>query len=43
MEVAGGLPGVVPVRDSKVPQGPALCFQGASWVAFIGDLKSRRP
>lgn len=43
VEVAGGLPGVVPVRDSKVPQGPALCFQGASWVAFIGDLKSRRP
>ncbi|MFH9178064.1 DUF397 domain-containing protein [Streptomyces albogriseolus] len=43
MEVAGGLPGVVPVRDSKAPQGPTLCFEGASWVAFIGDLKSRRP
>ncbi|MFF5799845.1 DUF397 domain-containing protein [Streptomyces albogriseolus] len=43
MEVAGGFPGVVPVRDSKVPQGPTLCFEGGSWAAFIGDLKSRRP
>ncbi|WP_373312481.1 DUF397 domain-containing protein [Streptomyces albogriseolus] len=43
MEVADGLPGLVPVRDSKVPQGPALCFEGGSWAAFIGDLKSRRP
>ncbi|MET9333504.1 DUF397 domain-containing protein [Streptomyces sp. AC04842] len=42
MEVADGLPGLVPVRDSKVPQGPALCFAGTSWAAFIGDLKSRR-
>ncbi|MCO4696866.1 DUF397 domain-containing protein [Streptomyces sp. NPDC096538] len=43
MEVADGLPGLVPVRDSKVPQGPTLRFEGASWAAFIGDLKSRRP
>ncbi|MFJ4748671.1 DUF397 domain-containing protein [Streptomyces albogriseolus] len=43
VEVADGLPGLVPVRDSKVPQGPALCFEGGSWAAFIGDLKSRRP
>ncbi|MEU9548315.1 DUF397 domain-containing protein [Streptomyces werraensis] len=43
MEVADGLPGLVPVRDSKAPQGPALCFPAASWAAFMGDLKSRRP
>ncbi|WPP31048.1 DUF397 domain-containing protein [Streptomyces sp. CL7] len=43
VEVVDGLPGVVPVRDSKVPQGPTLCFEGGSWAAFIGDLKSRRP
>ncbi|MFF8231556.1 DUF397 domain-containing protein [Streptomyces caelestis] len=42
MEVADGFPAVVPVRDSKVPAGPALCFEGASWDAFIGELKARR-
>ncbi|WP_244187732.1 DUF397 domain-containing protein [Streptomyces regalis] len=31
---------VVPVRDSKVPYGPALCFEAASWAAFIGELKA---
>lgn len=43
VEVADGLPGLVPVRDSKAPQGPALCFERSSWTAFIGDLKSHRP
>ncbi|MEU0843846.1 DUF397 domain-containing protein [Streptomyces sp. NPDC005962] len=38
MEVADGIPGVVPVRDSKNPQGPALVFPAASWAAFIGEL-----
>ncbi|MFH9012589.1 DUF397 domain-containing protein [Streptomyces sp. NPDC017943] len=33
---------VVPVRDSKVPAGPALCFEAASWAAFIGELKEER-
>ncbi|MFF1276362.1 DUF397 domain-containing protein [Streptomyces marokkonensis] len=40
MEVADGFPDAVPVRDSKVPQGPALCFGGGSWTAFIGELKA---
>ncbi|MFI5677387.1 DUF397 domain-containing protein [Streptomyces cellulosae] len=41
MEVAGGFQGsVVPVRDSKAPYGPALCFEAASWAAFIGELKA---
>ncbi|MGA5894607.1 DUF397 domain-containing protein [Streptomyces venetus] len=31
---------VVPVRDSKAPHGPALCFEAASWAAFIGGLKA---
>ncbi|CAM5709694.1 DUF397 domain-containing protein [Streptomyces hirsutus] len=39
MEVADGFRAVVPVRDSKVPHGPALCFEVASWAAFIGELK----
>ncbi|MEU5223217.1 DUF397 domain-containing protein [Streptomyces toyocaensis] len=38
--MADGLPGAVPVRDSKVPQGPALRFGGSAWTAFIGELKA---
>ncbi|MFI5567677.1 DUF397 domain-containing protein [Streptomyces sp. NPDC051740] len=40
MEVADGFPAVVPVRDSKTPHGPALCFEAASWAAFTGGLKA---
>ncbi|MEV5428334.1 DUF397 domain-containing protein [Streptomyces sp. NPDC052701] len=40
--MADGFPGVVPVRDSKVPSGPALAFQDSSWSAFIGELKAGR-
>ncbi|MFF9772720.1 DUF397 domain-containing protein [Streptomyces sp. NPDC013978] len=41
VEVADGFrEAVVPVRDSKVPYGPALCFHAASWAAFIGELKA---
>ncbi|WP_308407017.1 DUF397 domain-containing protein [Streptomyces sp. AC555_RSS877] len=40
MEVADGFRAVVPVRDSKVPHGPGLCFEAASWTAFIGELKA---
>lgn len=42
VEVADGLPGrLVPVRDSKVPYGPALVFGAGSWEAFVGELKTR--
>ncbi|MFF9058860.1 DUF397 domain-containing protein [Streptomyces sp. NPDC014882] len=41
VEVADGFRGaVVPVRDSKVPQGPAVCFATAAWTSFKGELKS---
>ncbi|MDF3300777.1 DUF397 domain-containing protein [Streptomyces tropicalis] len=45
MEVADGFRAVVPVRDSKVPHGAALCFGAAAWTAFIGGLTAghRRP
>ncbi|MEU1042210.1 DUF397 domain-containing protein [Streptomyces sp. NPDC005907] len=39
--MADGFRVVVPVRDSKVPHGPALCFEAAAWDAFIGGLKAR--
>ncbi|WP_329231402.1 DUF397 domain-containing protein [Streptomyces sp. NBC_01460] len=39
LEVADNLPDVVPVRDSKVTDGPALVFRTGAWAAFIADLK----
>lgn len=40
VEVADNLPGVVGIRDSKDPQGPALVFGPEAFAAFIGGLKS---
>ena len=40
VEVATNLPGVVAVRDSKNPGGPALVFQPVEWAAFLADLKN---
>jgi hypothetical protein len=39
VEVARNLPGVVAVRDSKDPDGPALVFTPADWAAFTALLK----
>jgi hypothetical protein len=35
VEVAGNLPGVVAVRDSKNPAGPVLTFTPATWSGFV--------
>lgn len=35
VEVADGCPGLVPVRDSKVPDGNVLVFGATSWAAFL--------
>ncbi|MFF5209499.1 DUF397 domain-containing protein [Streptosporangium sp. NPDC000396] len=40
VEVADNLPGIVAVRDSKDPQGPALIFPPDGWRAFIGGVKN---
>ena len=40
VEVADNLPGVVAVRDSKDPAGPALVFTRDQWRAFIGGTKA---
>ncbi|MCO8304924.1 MULTISPECIES: DUF397 domain-containing protein [Streptomyces] len=40
VEVADGIPGLVPIRVSKNPDGPALTFPAASWTAFIASLKT---
>ncbi|MFI2236604.1 DUF397 domain-containing protein [Streptomyces chrestomyceticus] len=39
VEVADGFPEVLPVRDSKDPDGPVLIFTHEVWGAFIGGLK----
>ncbi|MFI0242541.1 DUF397 domain-containing protein [Streptomyces sp. NPDC016845] len=33
---------VVPVRDSKRPEGPVLLFQPSSWAKFVVELASHR-
>ncbi|WP_311765472.1 DUF397 domain-containing protein [Streptomyces zingiberis] len=40
VEVAPNFPGLVPVRDSKAPTGPALAFPTSSWAAFVTALRS---
>ncbi|MBF9128286.1 DUF397 domain-containing protein [Plantactinospora sp. S1510] len=42
VEVAGNLPGVVAVRDSKDPDGPALTFDPTPWRAFVARLPRQR-
>ncbi|WP_338057189.1 DUF397 domain-containing protein [Streptomyces yunnanensis] len=37
--MAPGFPGVVPVRDSKVLDGPAVVFPEAGWVAFLAAVR----
>ncbi|MGW9449609.1 DUF397 domain-containing protein [Streptomyces sp. NPDC055632] len=39
VEVADGFPGVVPVRDSKNPAGPALVMGAEAWQAFVEGLR----
>lgn len=41
VEVAGNLPGVVGVRDSKDQQGPVLAFNPAAWSSFVQGLRRR--
>ncbi|MEU4653683.1 DUF397 domain-containing protein [Streptomyces sp. NPDC023723] len=39
LEIADGWDGVVPVRDSKVPHGPALVVPVLEWAAFVEAVK----
>ena len=36
VEVRDDHPGLVPVRDSKVPDGPALLIPAPAWAPFVG-------
>ncbi|PNG17987.1 DUF397 domain-containing protein [Streptomyces cahuitamycinicus] len=35
VEVADNCPGIIPVRDSKQPQGPILVFGVTPWASFL--------
>ncbi|GAA2318944.1 hypothetical protein GCM10010234_76580 [Streptomyces hawaiiensis] len=35
VEVADNCPGMIPVRDSKQPQGPILVFGASPWASFL--------
>ncbi|MFI0902503.1 DUF397 domain-containing protein [Streptomyces sioyaensis] len=35
-----GAHGIVPVRDSKDPNGPALRFEPAAWSAFVAGVQT---
>ncbi|MBQ0983975.1 DUF397 domain-containing protein [Streptomyces sp. F63] len=39
VEVAGNIPGTVPVRDSKRPGGPVIRFSPTAWNAFLDQLR----
>jgi hypothetical protein len=40
IEVAVNLPGIIAVRDSKDPRGPALLFTLAQWLAFVAAART---
>lgn len=40
VEVAGNLPGIIAVRDSKNPTGPSLVFSPGAWRTFTGDVRN---
>ncbi|MER7467360.1 DUF397 domain-containing protein [Streptomyces sp. NPDC097981] len=40
VEVADGLTGVVPVRDSTVQDGPVLLLSATAWAPFVEALKT---
>ncbi|MCK1797469.1 DUF397 domain-containing protein [Streptomyces sp. XM4193] len=40
VEVSDDFAAVVPVRDSKVSDGPVLVFPASGWACFVTSLKS---
>jgi hypothetical protein len=42
VEVAGNLPGVTAVRDSKTPQAGAHVVTRSAFAAFLADVKAGR-
>jgi Domain of unknown function (DUF397) len=42
VEVAGNLPRVIAIRDSKHRHGPALVVPRSAWAAFTAGVKAGR-
>ncbi|MBD0672700.1 DUF397 domain-containing protein [Streptomyces sp. CBMA156] len=40
IEVAEGVTGIVPVRDSKDSHGPALVFSAEAWCSFVVGIRA---
>ncbi|MET8627918.1 DUF397 domain-containing protein [Kitasatospora sp. NPDC004669] len=40
VEVSTSMPGAVPVRDSKDPEGAALIFPADAWSSFVAAVRS---
>ncbi|MGX1221781.1 DUF397 domain-containing protein [Streptomyces ambofaciens] len=38
LEVTDGVPGVIPVRDSKVAGGPVIVIGSAAWAEFVRSV-----
>ncbi|MEU3569406.1 DUF397 domain-containing protein [Kitasatospora sp. NPDC036755] len=38
--MALGSPGLVPVRDSKDPDGPRLAFSSPAWDSFLAAVRA---
>ncbi|MFB6845350.1 DUF397 domain-containing protein [Streptomyces sp. NPDC056373] len=43
VEVADGIPGAVPVRDSKLADGPVVLVGAAAWRAFLPTARAALP
>ncbi|MEW2448814.1 DUF397 domain-containing protein [Streptomyces parvulus] len=43
LEVAEGIPSLVPVRDSKAPSLGALLFAAPAWAAFVDGVRREEP
>ncbi|MET9160276.1 DUF397 domain-containing protein [Streptomyces sp. BPPL-273] len=43
LEVAEGIPSLVPVRDSKAPALGALLFAAPAWAAFVDGVRREEP
>ncbi|WP_409471252.1 DUF397 domain-containing protein [Streptomyces sp. HC307] len=39
LEVTHDFPTLVPVRDSKHPEGPKLIFRASAWSAFVKAVR----
>ncbi|MFI8167838.1 DUF397 domain-containing protein [Streptomyces sp. NPDC085931] len=40
LEVADDYPDMIPVRDSKVPDGPVLVFGASPWASFLTFVRT---